>query len=56
MAKCLILWEMNPAAISMDPSERMATIGKLSEITKKAIDSGKVKDWGYSPAAGLATP
>jgi hypothetical protein len=46
MAKILILWEMDPAMMPKDPAERMALIGKLGEITKKALDSGKVKDWG----------
>jgi muconolactone delta-isomerase len=46
MSKILILWEMDPAIMPKDPAERMAVIGKLAEITKKAMDSGKVKDWG----------
>jgi hypothetical protein len=46
MAKALILWEMNAGAIPADPAERMKVFGMLAEITKKALDSGKVKDWG----------
>jgi hypothetical protein len=46
MAKCLILWEMEPTAMPKDPAEQMAILGRLGQITKNALDSGKVKDWG----------
>jgi hypothetical protein len=46
MAKVLILWEMNASSIPTDPKEQLAIWGRLGEITKKALDSGKVKDWG----------
>jgi hypothetical protein len=46
MAKCLILWEMDPAVMPKDPAEQMAVFGKLGQITKSSLDSGKVKDWG----------
>lgn len=46
MSKILILWEMNPDRIPEDPAKQAAIYGKLAEITKKALDSGKVKDWG----------
>jgi hypothetical protein len=46
MAKCLILWEMETAIMPKDPAEQMAVLGKLGQITKAAVDSGKVKDWG----------
>ena len=53
MAKCLILWEMEPAVMPKDPAEQMAVLGKLGMITKNAVDSGKVKDWGIF-AGGFA--
>jgi len=46
MAKALILWEIASGTVSIDPKERMAVWGQLAEVTKKALDSGKVKEWG----------
>jgi len=46
MAKVLILWEMNTSAIPSDPAQQAAIYGRLGAITQKALDSGKVKDWG----------
>jgi hypothetical protein len=52
MAKVLILWEMNPATIPEDPAKQAALYGRLGEMTKKALDSGKVKDWGIFAGGG----
>ena len=49
MAKCLILWESNLSILPVDPAEQAAIFGRLAEITKKGMDSGKVKDWGIFP-------
>jgi hypothetical protein len=46
MAKSIILWEMEPKVMPKDPAEQMAILGRLGQITKAAVDSGKVKDWG----------
>lgn len=46
MAKSLILWEMNTNVIPTDPAEQAAVLGRLAQITKKALDEGRVKDWG----------
>ena len=46
MAKVLILWEMNINAIPVDPAQQAAIYGRLGAITQKALESGKVKDWG----------
>jgi len=46
MAKVLILWEMNTDAIPTDPAQQTALYGRLGAMTKQALDSGKVKDWG----------
>jgi hypothetical protein len=29
-----------------DPKERAAVLGKMMEMTKQALDSGQIKDWG----------
>jgi hypothetical protein len=52
MAKCLILWEMDAAVMPKDPAEQMAVFSKLGMITKNALDSGKVKDWGIFAGGG----
>jgi hypothetical protein len=46
MAKVLILWEMNTSAIPADPAQQAAIYGRLGAMTQKALESGKVKDWG----------
>jgi hypothetical protein len=46
MAKNLILWETNTSAVPVDPAAQAAIWGRFGEITKKALDSGKLKDWG----------
>ncbi len=52
MAKSLILWEMDTAILPKQPAEQMAILGKLGTITKTAVDSGKVKDWGIFAGGG----
>ncbi len=49
MSKVLILWESNLNILPIDPAEQAAIFGRLAGITKKALDSGKVKDWGIFP-------
>lgn len=46
MAKFLILWEMNLHAMPADPSQQTAILARLGTMTKQALDSGQVKDWG----------
>jgi hypothetical protein len=52
MAKVLILWEMNINSLPTDPAEQAAIYGRLAAITKQALDSGKVKDWGIFAGGG----
>ena len=49
MAKYLALWEMNLNAMPANPAERAAAIARMSEMTKKALDEGRIKDWGIFP-------
>jgi hypothetical protein len=49
MAKYIALWEMNISAMPADPAQRSAAIIKMSEMTKKALEEGKIKDWGIFP-------
>jgi muconolactone delta-isomerase len=36
-------------ALPVDPAERTAVLSKVSEMTKKAMDEGKILDWGIFP-------
>jgi len=46
MAKYLILWESVPGYIPADPAQRGMLLGKMMEMTKKALDDGDITDWG----------
>lgn len=52
MAKYLILWETDNSKMPTNPSEQAALIGKQMEMTKKALDDGKITDWGIFAGAG----
>jgi hypothetical protein len=49
MSKFLILWEGVPGYMPADPKERAVIIGKMMEMTKKALAERQVKDWGLFP-------
>ncbi len=51
MAKYLNLWEINIAAMPIDPAQRAAILGKLTEMTKKFVAGGKGRDWGIFPGS-----
>jgi hypothetical protein len=46
MSKFLILWESVPGTMPTDPKERAAVLGKMMEMTKKALDDRQITDWG----------
>ena len=46
MSKYLILWENVPGTLPTDPEQRMAMMGKMMEMTKKALDDGSITEWG----------
>jgi hypothetical protein len=54
MSKFLFMWESNTNLMPVDPAERAALLGKMMEMTKKALDEGQITDWGLfaSGAAG----
>jgi hypothetical protein len=46
MSKYLVLWEGVPGTMPVDPKERAAVTGKVMEMTKQALDSRQIIDWG----------
>jgi len=46
MGKYLMIWELNPALIPVDPKERGGGYGLLMAMVKQDIESGLSKDWG----------
>ena len=52
MSKFLFLWESVPGYTPADPNERAALLGKLMEMTKKALDEGQITDWGLFAGGG----
>lgn len=46
MGKYLLLWQLDPARIPVDPKERGAGWGALIEMVKKDLEKGILKEWG----------
>ncbi len=46
MGKYLLLWQIDPARIPVDPKERGAGWSALIEMVKKDLEEGILKDWG----------
>ncbi len=46
MVKYLLLWQLDPARMPVDPKERSAGWGALMEMVKKDLEEGILKDWG----------
>jgi len=46
MSKYITLWEMDNSKMPIDPNERAALLGKMTEMTKKMLGEGKITDWG----------
>jgi hypothetical protein len=49
MAKFLNLWEVVPGSMPVDPKQRAELLGKMMEMTKKALDDHQITDWGIFP-------
>ena len=52
MGKYLLLWNLDPARIPVDPKERGTGWGVLMEMVKKDLEKGIMKDWGSFVAEG----
>ncbi len=46
MGKYLVLWEVDPTRIPVDPKERKDAWSLLMAVVRQDIDKGIVKDWG----------
>ena len=46
MGKYLLLWELDPARVPVDPKERAAGWSGLMAMVKKDLEKGISKDWG----------
>jgi len=46
MGKYLLLWEIDPTRIPVDPQQRATAWKPLIEMVKQDMKEGKVKDWG----------
>ena len=49
MSKFLNLWEGVPGTMPVDPKQRAELLGKMMEMTKKAMDDRQITDWGIFP-------
>ena len=52
MPKTINLWEVDSSRMSTDPKERVATMAKMLEMTKKMLDAGEITDWGIFAGGG----
>jgi len=46
MGKYLLLWEIDPTKIPVDPKERGGEFGALMKVIKQDMKEGILKDWG----------
>lgn len=46
MGRYLVLWEVDPNRIPMDPKEKAAALGLAMAGVGKAIEDGIIKEWG----------
>ena len=52
MAKYLILIKFNETLWPKDPKESAALLGKMMALTKRDLQSGQLKDYGYYLGGG----
>jgi len=52
MGKYLMLWQMDPARIPVDPKERGTGWSALMEMVKSDLEKGVLTDWGSFVAEG----
>jgi hypothetical protein len=52
MGKYLMLWELNPALIPVDPKERATGYAGLMVGVQQDIEAGISKDWGSFVGTG----
>ena len=52
MGKYLLLWDLDPARVPVDPKERAAGWAGLMALVKKDLEKGVFKDWGAFIAEG----
>ena len=46
MGKYLLLWEIDPTKIPVDPKERGGEFSALMKVIKQDMKEGMLKDWG----------
>ena len=46
MGKYLLLWQLDPARVPVDPKERAKAWSGLMGMVKKDLEKGMSKDWG----------
>lgn len=46
MGKYLLLWELDPTKVPVNPQERAAAWKSMIEMVKQEIEKGMTKDWG----------
>ena len=46
MGKYLLLWQLNPAHVPVNPKERATGWSALMAMVKKDLEKGISKDWG----------
>lgn len=46
MGRYLVLWEVDPNKIPMDPKEKEAVLAQAMGGVGKAIEDGIIKEWG----------
>lgn len=52
MAKYLLLWQVDPARVPVDPKERAAGRSGLMSMVHKDLEKGICKDWGAFTGEG----
>ncbi|MCP3685749.1 MAG: hypothetical protein GY861_24135 [bacterium] len=52
MGKYLLLWELVPAQVPVDPKERAAGWSAFMDIIKQDMKEGTTKDWGAFVSEG----
>lgn len=45
MGKYLVLWEVNTSFVPVDPGERAAGFGMLTNLVRQDMEKGLTKDW-----------
>ena len=52
MGKYLLLWDLNPDRVPVDPKERAAAWSMFIDMIKQHMNEGITKDWGSFIAEG----